>query len=305
MNKLLYFPLRSPQLILRLLRSVPLETIIAFDLEDSADDVLNPENAKRLKRQARENLSALYSGAYPIPEHRVMVRINASSSGYQELDLSVIAALHRQGHLIGIMIPKVETVAQVEHCLSALPCLDGSELDVELLIESRRGVAALPAILSAVGERITTVALGHYDYCYDAQVWPFWDYDSGALWQVADLLIESATAHQIRYRHATLPYLGEHRSFPFVRERLLSSIAERVGVALLSVDQHKYYDQAVLDTHAEAQSQQLDAFSQAQETIEAFEAAAGMKRAFAVSAKRFTPPHEYLAARRYLETYHA
>jgi citrate lyase subunit beta / citryl-CoA lyase len=77
-------------------------------------------------------------------QHRVIVRINAAGTEWFDDDLLLC---HRPG-VVGVMLPKSESPAQIDAVRSALP-----GVDVLPLVESARGIAAVGAIAAASGVR--------------------------------------------------------------------------------------------------------------------------------------------------------
>lgn len=116
---------------------------VIVDLEDAV--------AAAAKDRARDNLAALAPLAVP-----VIVRINALGTPWREADLRVLRSV---GPGVGVMMPKVETVEDVEAVRAAL----GPEVAIVGLVESARGLAAVEAIAGAVDR----IAFGSLDYCLD------------------------------------------------------------------------------------------------------------------------------------------
>ena len=133
----LFVPATRPERIPKALSSGA--DVVIVDLEDAV--------AEPLKAQAREALdSFLASDA----QARVLVRINAAGHPQQAEDLQLCAA--RSG-VIGVLLPKVECAAQVATAA-------GCGKPVWPIIESARGLAALPEIAVASGvERLSFGAL--------------------------------------------------------------------------------------------------------------------------------------------------
>ncbi len=133
----LFVPATRPERIPKALSSGA--DVVIVDLEDAV--------AEPLKAQAREALdSFLASDA----QARVLVRINAAGHPQQAEDLQLCAA--RSG-VIGVLLPKVECAAQVATAA-------GCGKPVWPIIESARGLAALPEIAAASGvERLSFGAL--------------------------------------------------------------------------------------------------------------------------------------------------
>lgn len=116
---------------------------VIVDLEDAV--------AATAKDRARGNLAAIAPLAVP-----VIVRINALGTPWRDADLQVLRSV---GPGVGIMVPKVETSADVDAVRAVL----GSEVAIIGLVESAKGLAAVEAIAHAVDR----LAFGSLDYCLD------------------------------------------------------------------------------------------------------------------------------------------
>jgi (S)-citramalyl-CoA lyase len=108
---------------------------VIVDLEDAVQE--------NLKEQARDNLEHFLS---EYPEARILVRVNAPEHWAHVADLYLC---RRHAGVIGILLPKAESAAQV---LTA----GSSGKPVWPIIESAKGLAALESIASARGvERLS------------------------------------------------------------------------------------------------------------------------------------------------------
>ncbi|AHL75091.1 host specificity protein [Stutzerimonas stutzeri] len=112
---------------------------VIVDLEDAV--------AENQKAEALNNLDGFLAAD---PSARILVRINAAGHLQQAEDLKVCAA---HSGVIGVLLPKVESAAQVAEAASC-------GKPVWPIIESARGLAALPEIAVADGvERLSFGAL--------------------------------------------------------------------------------------------------------------------------------------------------
>jgi len=116
---------------------------VIVDLEDAV--------AATAKDRARDNLAALAPLAVPM-----IVRINALGTPWRDDDLRLLRSI---GPGVGVMVPKVESVADVAAVRAAL----GPEVAIVGLVESAKGLAAVETIAEAVDR----LAFGSLDYCLD------------------------------------------------------------------------------------------------------------------------------------------
>jgi citrate lyase subunit beta/citryl-CoA lyase len=129
---------------------------VLFDLEDSVPVAAKAE-ARTLVAQAIDGAAAI--GAARVPA--LFVRVNAATSGLLDDDL---AAIVRPG-LEAIFLPKVESVAEVEHTASALGRLESGKgmaagaVEIVLMIESALGVYRCFDLINA-SSRVASTCIG-------------------------------------------------------------------------------------------------------------------------------------------------
>ena len=129
----LFVPATRPERIAKALASGADAVIV--DLEDAVQE--------SLKAEARGNLEAFLDGA---PEVRLLVRINAPGHAGQAADIELC---RRHAGVVGVLLPKVESAAQVAAVASC-------GKPVWPIIESAQGLLQLPAIARAAGvERLS------------------------------------------------------------------------------------------------------------------------------------------------------
>lgn len=118
---------------------------IIIDLEDAVTPAA--------KTRARDAIAAAQLSA-DIP---AFIRINPRNTPWHSQDLALVAALPG----IGIMLPKVESAAEVEAVYQSA----GADHPIIALIESAAGIANVRAI--AVVPGVNRLAFGTIDYCAD------------------------------------------------------------------------------------------------------------------------------------------
>jgi citrate lyase subunit beta/citryl-CoA lyase len=129
---------------------------VLFDLEDSVPVAAKAE-ARTLVAQAIDGAAAI--GAARVPA--LFVRVNAAASGLLDDDL---AAIVRPG-LEAIFLPKVESIAEVEHTASTLARLESGKgmaagaVEIVLMIESALGVYRCFDLVNA-STRVASTCIG-------------------------------------------------------------------------------------------------------------------------------------------------
>ncbi|MFG0821947.1 HpcH/HpaI aldolase/citrate lyase family protein [Pseudomonas sp. GLN_3] len=138
----LFVPATRPERIPKALVSGADRVIV--DLEDAVEEAL--------KEQARDNLEQFLSDQ---PQARVLVRVNAPGHWAHEADL---ALCQRHTGVVGILLPKAETVGQIERA-------HATGKAVWPIIESAKGLAALPLLAAVSG--VDRLSFGSLDLGLD------------------------------------------------------------------------------------------------------------------------------------------
>ena len=148
--------------------------VVIVDFEDAVEE--------SLKRQARDNLANFLHEA---PQASVWVRVNAPEHAEHAADLAFCA---QQAGVAGVLLPKVETPAQVAAAWQA-------GKPIWPIIESAKGLLALPQIAHAEG--VERLSFGSLDLALDFNL------NSGTA--AADLVLDQARmAVQLHSRGADL-----------------------------------------------------------------------------------------------------
>lgn len=123
------------------------DTVIV-DLEDAVSD--------SVKIQSRDNVVNYLNRADAQP---VWVRINAASSNYQASDIDLLKSLpiSALNNVIGVVLPKVESVLDIDRVRHALA------KPMIALIETPKGMANIADIATAAG--LTALSYGFLDIC--------------------------------------------------------------------------------------------------------------------------------------------
>ena len=121
---------------------------VIVDLEDAV--------APGDKAAARASFTSWLQGAKFAPE-RVVLRVNDESTPWFQQDLAVVS----DSGVLGVMLPKTESAAQIERIGSVLPA-DGF---VIALVETAKGIVGIDELATA--PRLQRVAFGTLDYALD------------------------------------------------------------------------------------------------------------------------------------------
>lgn len=156
----LFVPANKPQFVSKAAASGADAVIV--DLEDS----LPPDQRASAHQLLGGTLAALREAA---PNLHLLVRINPGEAA----EIDVVAAVTAGAD--GILVPKVETQSEVRRIEELVKVAERdmgrSGIELQLLVETPRGVLELPAIASA-GSRVVALMLGTEDLAAELEVDP-------------------------------------------------------------------------------------------------------------------------------------
>lgn len=301
-----FLPARKPAVIGRLLRQLPTRGAVAIlDLEDSAADVIEPERTAELKRTARENVAAFFSTGGAPTQQALAVRVNAGGTPYHFADLTVVADALETGRDVAVVLPKVESAAEVLDAAGFFTRRGLAAPRFFPILETGRGVKRGRETLAAARHVIGGVVLGMIDYAFDQSIWPFPGPLDSEVWRIARYIAGFCDEAGVVYMHPPSVWLRESRLIREVRRRVRAICRGPAGILTLSLQQTR----AVLAEEDDggpgeiAARRLTDPVEEARFVVRQFREHRTGTRSFSVSesADRFIPPHEYLAAVRFLE----
>lgn len=146
----LFVPANRPERYAKALTSGAGAVII--DLEDAV-----PPDAKPA---ARKQLADGFASLSAAERSRLLVRINASGTPWHDDDLLLLAQL-AQGGLAGVLLPKVESVAELSRVVACV----GSRCALLPMLESAAGLAVLEALAGSPG--VARLVFGNLDFQAD------------------------------------------------------------------------------------------------------------------------------------------
>jgi citrate lyase subunit beta/citryl-CoA lyase len=146
----LFVPANRPERYAKALASGADAVII--DLEDAV--------APAAKPAARTSLAQGFASLSAADRTRVLLRINAEGTPWQDDDLQLLAQL-AQGGLAGVVLPKVESAAEIKRVAARV----GPSCALLPMLESAAGLAALDELAGSAG--VSRLVFGNLDFQAD------------------------------------------------------------------------------------------------------------------------------------------
>ena len=304
-----YLPLTRPRATARLAQALAGSGVMSIlDIEDSAQDPFDIVVTRKLKEEARDGLIRISKKSGWPDSARIYVRINATNSDFFEEDVqAVVMASQNKMPITGVFLPKVETYAQVENLNSKLSAANRS-LEIVPMIETVPGMKNISKILHRDQSHgfCRRVHYGHFDYCYDADIWPFPDPCHNSFWEIVIPLLQILSRYNKTYIHTPFPF-PENPELFWSTSYYLSRIIPSLEVWACTLNGELSFSQAPKETIPLScfdPDLSTDALIDEARTIcEDFLDGRAKKRSFAMSRGRFIPPHQFFTAQRYLKVH--
>ena len=269
---------------------------VILDLEDTAYDIFDSRRTITLKQKAREGLSEILPHLAEQELSNTYIRVNALDTPFVDLDLDYIHKLCIEGFRpAGLFIPKVSSRLHLFKLKQILDTLSPWHPKLILMIESEQGFSLLEDLTHAE-PWIYGFHYGHFDYCLSESLWPFPEYGSSLFWINTGRILQAMKKTGISvFVQSPYPMLE-------AGSELLSSIHD-IGTNILGIHYHISvlgYKVLVHDKPNNADRFSAD-LRLARDLVRQFSGSQASDRSFASLAGKFTPPHEYLAAVRFLK----
>jgi citrate lyase beta subunit len=302
-----YLPLTRSRATRRFLNKLDLRNVHAIlDLEDSAQDPFDLEKTRELKKEARLGLLKISESFDENYRSKIYIRINSANSEYFNEDLAAVISSKRNGMPIdGIFLPKTEEYSSIENIYHHF---DDHLVDIDIvpMIETQLGYENLEKILIADNSKnlISKVHYGHFDYSLDAKLWPFPDPNHYQYWEIIKPMIVLLQKYKRTYIHTPFPFPNDTSLF-WSSQNNINSILPNLDfwscTLNLELSLSDCPDDITLLECEDIDTNEEILVKKAKQIIEEYYQGRVNKRSFSMSSKRFIPPHQAIAAQKYLQ----
>jgi len=304
-----YLPLTRPRASRRFLNKLSRNNVhCILDLEDSAQDPFNMKVTQVLKEEARRGLLQISDTFEESFQIKIYIRLNAINTEYFEQDIdTVIQSVNNGMPITGIFLPKVEHYKNVEK-VHDIFVSNNINLDIVPMIETFNGYNNLSQMLDLdkASNLISKVHYGHFDYSLDCNLWPFPDPNHTDFWDIIKPMIKVISDHGKVYIHTPFPFPKDSELF-WSSQIYLSNLIPKLDFWACTVNL-----ELSLSEFPENPSDLKLSFlikdhklliEQARNISDSYFKGRARKRSFGVSSTRFIPPHQVLAAKKFLSEF--
>lgn len=301
-----YLPLTRPKATERFAKKLNKSNVmVILDLEDSAQNPFSIKETNKLKIQARCGLESISKSSTFIPSCKTYVRINSINTKYFEEDIQSVISASNHLDLAGIFAPKIEdylTIKKIHNKLSEI----NRKIEIIPMIETIKGMRNLSNILESDKDNnlFSRIHYGHFDYCLDAQIWPFSDPFHFEFWKIIKTVAGLVLKSNKTYIHTPFPFPNNERLFwasSFYLKKLFPSLDIWISTLNSELSLSNQPDTILPLDFINYESSNKNLVNEAKIICDNFLSGRANKRSFSVYDDRFIPPHQYFAAKEFLK----
>lgn len=275
---------------------------IILDMEDSAQDLFDINNNSKLKQICRDGISYL-SDTLNSLNNDFYIRINSLNDGNYKKDIQAIRKnINRKNNHLGIFLPKAENY---EDILKVKDDLKEFNLNIIIISETLKGLKNLSFILKKdKNNLIHGVHYGHFDFCYDANIWPFTEPFHIEYWDKVFHILKILKEYNKIFVQTPYPLLKNSKFFWASYEFIKSNFPnQKILMSLVNYNKNllkkpKKINKLKLKKVSKNKEFQLK-FSK--KIIDIYLNLRSKNKSFTLDSKRFIPPHQFLMAKKFYE----
>ena len=146
---------------------------------------------------------------------------------------------------------------------------------------------------------------GHFDYCLDAKIWPFTDPIHSDFWDIIKPIAELIQSYNKTYIHTPFPFPKDESLFwasSFYIKTLFPSLDIWICTLNSELSLSKQPSEIIPLEIVNPDVSKTYLIDEANKICADFLDGRANKRSFSVSDNRFIPPHQYFAAKNYLQS---
>ncbi|HLG04034.1 MAG TPA: aldolase/citrate lyase family protein [Bacteroidia bacterium] len=278
-------PSYKPLPTVRLIKSLPETNCkILIDIEDSIQDVQNPELTPDLKAQARRDFAEIVRN---LPDHKFSLRINSLRSKEFEQDKEL---LHRFANNIeSVFLPKVESSSE----LIAFYNEFGDKHKLNLIIETQRGIESIDEILSSpFNAGIDFVFFGNYDFHLDSNIYPITEQNTLNYWKIVAPIISKVENRKLNFGNSPYANIADIHCLDFSVMQLTKLCSQNFALMSLHKTQTIYFQKLIAEWRQNKMQSKI--INHNGFTSDVFINKKQKGRSFAWDGKRIITPQEYL-----------
>ncbi|MEP7145614.1 MAG: aldolase/citrate lyase family protein [bacterium] len=196
------------------------KAVICLDLEDSIQDIFNPQNTSGLKELHRKFIRCQNFQGDTLQNVKFGIRINSSFTKEITLDLDLLRELKNKINFNSIFLSKTETPDDIIKLEKKLNEQQIYHEEIIAVIETKKGFVNLNKIISIHGSKLTKIAFGHCDFNFDNNIFPFHHQCSEIYWNWLNEIVCISKANAIGFVNSPYLQLDNDKGFQEMMSRV-------------------------------------------------------------------------------------
>lgn len=278
--------------------------IAVFDLEDAFFIAKNKKTSGKLKSLARKSIYDLLDST-DTKDMVLGIRINNHKSDEYKKDLHLLKKFNYINWNC-IFLPKVESKNGIKNIESGLKHLRIKSNELIPIIESKKGLNNIDKLSSCFcGYNIFRVAFGHCDYNLDCGHFPFPHLGSSKLLATIKKLYATLKKYSLEYINTPYLNLRDSKGFKISLRSVYGITGEKFSQVTLCKSQSETFNKIKFDSNKKTIpliTVKYNPVDYAKNMIKLYDLYISKSKGFAVCKnKSLISPHEYIAAKNYLD----
>jgi len=225
------FATYKPNVLVRLINAN--KNSVLCDLEDSIQDIENPDNNNRLKSQARKDLLRIIEGV----SVKINVRINPVDSPHFREDIELLKQIRNK--ISSVFIPKISSSSEIDLFYKAY----GEICNINPILETKIGIDNIDEILSSKYScNFQFVFFGNYDFHLDLNHFPIREQHSEEYWDIVAPLISKIERKGLKYGNSAYSNIGDVYTNEFIVKNLKKKCKRNFALISLHNKQTKDFN---------------------------------------------------------------
>lgn len=183
-------------------------SVICFDLEDSIQDVFQPERNSRLKQSCRDFIKDYFFKNEMSLDFLFGLRLNSFHSDEFAKDIDLLLEISNKTRISSLFLTKAESITELTELNRILDEKKINCDEIVAVIETKKGFDKLTEIVSVEIKRLKKIAFGHCDFNLDNGIFPFHHQNSAEYWEWIDRILKVIVSKRAaRLGFINSPYL--------------------------------------------------------------------------------------------------
>jgi len=207
------------------------QAILCFDFEDS----IKPSDKQYYRNCFKNIITNIIPNISPV---NIALRINSDV-----LELTRDLESVSNNFINSILLPKIETVEQIEKIAKLLAKKNINYNELVPIIETKKALMNIQEIVNSLPPKIVRLGFGHSDYNLDIRAFPFFHQNSIEYWKWINKIYSAVSQKNLTILNSPYLELENHSFFKSMLNNLYKIFGSEVGQTALTNRQSEIINQ--------------------------------------------------------------